>query len=534
MDTQVMAVNTAQVQFTNGASCMQWLEALPLTNAQSAQSALTQQIALVCQAGIPPLDLLDTLEALREPVAYVQNEVARKYTAKPLPLEALEAALWTKTQALWQELINGYLLCRAAYVKGDPGLRNHGALIVMRCLRYLSSAMFDYCRVYRQTPAELWKKLHEQYGFAEQSGFALAAVAEGSGPQETVSNCTTAYCQALLIQLANPSALSGRQMDFLARWVEKWSGLVGLAPLPLPPSSIPPLAVDLAGSAGPAFAEGLAPLASLRYLDLDQLGRALRQLITLLKQGQTPAQIGLGEDARQPGCENLLMLLYIQWCRAGTGRSEQRNPSAEKAQVCLGMHAAHFYISGRAFRAPGSGPTRQEQNDMQMFGHVSERTQQALASAVSSAVESWLLLNQSGSGFMCMLREPDAQLRIGHNQLVAVRRGSDKIFYLGVVQWLRVEENTELYAGVRLFPGSARAVAVRPANFNPSVGIKGFERGLWLPALPPSTPATLILPAGWYQAGRVVEIHGDQKQNAKLVSLLEKGSDFDRCTVAPA
>lgn len=528
-----MALNTAQLQITNGASCKRWLESLPLTNAQSAQSALTQQIALVSQAEIAKVDLLDTLEALREPVAYVQSEIARKYTAKPLPLEALEAALWTKTQALWQELINGYLLCRDAHVKGDPGLRDHGALIVMRCLRYLSSAMFDYSRVYRQVPADLWKKLHQQYVFAEQSLYSLAVVADSSGPQETVANCTTAYCQALLIQLANPCALSGRQMEFLARWVEKWSGHVGLSPLPLPPSAIPALAVDLTGNAAPALAEALAPLASVRYLDLEQLGRTLRQLITLLKQGQTPAQLGLGEDARQPGCENLLMLLYIQWCRAGTGRSEPRNPSAEKAQVCLGMHAAHFYISGRAFRAPGSGPTRQEQNDMQMFGHVSERTQGALASAVSSAVESWQLVNQSGSGFMCMLREPGAQLRIGHNQLVAVRRGASKVFSLGVVQWLRVEENTELFAGVRLFPGSARAVALRPANFNPSAGIKSFERGLLLPEIPPSTPTTLILPAGWYQAGRVIEIHGDHKQDVKLVGLLEKGSDFERCTVAP-
>ena len=528
-----MALNTTQLQFANGPDCKQWLESLPLTNVQTAQSALTQQIALANQAGIAPADLLDALEALREPVTFVQIEIARKYTAKPLPLEPLTAAIWTKTQALWQELIKAYLLCRDAHVKGDPGLKDRSALIEMRCLRYLSSAMFEYCRIYRQVPSELWKKLHQQYLNAEQGGTALAVVADSSAPQDMASSCTTAYCQALLLQLANPCALSGRQMESLARWVEKWSGLVGLSPLPLPPSAIPALAVNLAGNAGPALAEALAPQANPRYLDLEQLGRALRQLITQLKQGQTPAQLGLGEDAHQPGCENLLMLLYVQWCRAGTGRSEPRIPTAEKALVCLGMHAAHFYVSGRAFRAPGSGPTRQEQNDMQMFGHVSDRTQQALATATSSAVESWQLVNQSSSGFMCMLREPDAQLRIGHNQLVAVRRGTGKSFNLGMVQWLRIEESSELFSGVRLFPGGARAVAVRPVNFNPAAGIKSFERGLVLPALPPSTPTTLILPAGWYQTGRAIQIHGDQKQDVKLMNLLEKGSDFERCTFAP-
>jgi len=530
---QPMPLNTAQLQFTDSAGCKRWIESLPLTNVQSAQQALTQQIALVRQAGIAPLELLRALEALREPVVYVQNELARKYTARALPLETTEAALWLRALGLWQELIDGYLVCRDAHVRGDPGLRNHGALIVLRCLRYTSYAMFEHYRIYRQVPAELWKKLHQLYVFAEQSGFARSVVTDTFNLEEADSSCAAAYCHALLAQMANPFALSGRQMDFLARWIEKWSGQVGLASQPLPPSSIPALAIDLAGSTGPVFAEGLEPLTSLRYLDLEPIGRTLRQTITLLKQGQTPAQLGLGEDARQPGCENLLMLLYIQWCRAGTGRGEQRDPLEEKAQVCLGMHAAHFYISGRAFRTPGSSLSRQEEHDMQLFGHISERTERALATNQSSAVESWQLMNQSNSGFMCMLREPDAQMRIGHNQLVAVRRGTSKLFYLGLVQWLRVEANNDLFVGVRLFPGIARAVAMRPANFNAPSGIKGYERALLLPEIAaPSTPATLVLPTGWYQAGRFVELHGDQKQVAKLVSLLEKGSDFDRCSVS--
>jgi hypothetical protein len=42
----------------------------------------------------------------------------------------------------------------------------------------------------------------------------------------------------------------------------------------------------------------------------------------------------------------------------------------------------------------------------------------------------------------------------------------------------------------------------------------------------------LILPTGWYQPGRFVDVYGEQKQVAKFVNLIEKGSDFERCTVA--
>src|SRR5690606_24395920 len=162
-------------------------------------------------------------------------------------------------------------------------------------------------------------------------------------------------------QLANPYALSVRQMSFVTRWLERCATLVGLRTQPLPAGPIPSLAVDLAGSSGVTFGAHLAPQPSLRYLDLEQLSKTLRQTINLLKQGQTPGQLGLGEDARQPGCENLLMLLYVQWCRAGTSRVEERTNQDRPAQVCFGLAAAHLHVGGgRDFRQPGELTAREK------------------------------------------------------------------------------------------------------------------------------------------------------------------------------
>jgi len=94
-----------------------------------------------------------------------------------------------------------------------------------------------------------------------------------------------------------------------------------------------------------------------------------------------------------------------------------------------------------------------------------------------------------------------------------------------------MEEGGELCCGVRLFPGMPQSIAVRPSNFAPTTNGR-YERALLLPEVPaPATPATLILPAGWFNSGRFVEIFSDRKQVAKLLNLLEKGSDFDRGTI---
>ena len=38
--------------------------------------------------------------------------------------------------------------------------------------------------------------------------------------------------------------------------------------------------------------------------------------VALLRKGESPARLGLGEDCAQPSCEQLLVFLYRQWCQA--------------------------------------------------------------------------------------------------------------------------------------------------------------------------------------------------------------------------
>jgi cyclic-di-GMP-binding protein len=528
MTAQPLASSSTRLQFADSVGCKRWIDQLTLTNVQLTQHVLTTQLAALSAANLAPLERLKILETLREPVQFVQGESAKRYAGRPLPLEAGETAVWDNAHALWQEMSRNYQHCLKAYREGDLAIAPHAALVTMRCLRLLGAMLLDHYGIYRQPPGTLWRALHELYAFAESHGFARIRVQDHFAKRDPDSSCVESYAQVLLAHLANPFALSVRQMSFVTRWLERWATLVGLATQPVPTGPIPALAVDLTGSVGATFGAGMEPQPHLRYLDLEQLSKTLRQTINLLKQGQTPGQLGLGEDARQPGCENLLMLLYVQWCRAGTARAEERASKEEPAQVCFGLAAAHLYVGGRTFRQPGELTAREKQ-DMDMYGYIT-RTENEVGGE-GDGLEQWQILNQSASGFMCIQRRPNGSGRVGHNQLMAVRRAGGRSFYLGMVQWLRMEDGGEIYCGVRLFPGTPQAISVRPSNFAPT-GSGRYERALLLPEVPaPATPATLILPAGWFQSGRFVEVFSDRKQVAKLLNLLEKGNDFDRGTI---
>ena len=524
------ANSTPPLQFTDSTTCRGWIGQLPLTNVQHAQQVMTAQLQALAGLPIPAHERLKILELLKQPIAFIQSESAKRYAGKPVPLAPQETTAWTHTMALWQQISRNYEQCLRAYRDGDLAIAPYAALVTMRCLRVIGHMMFDHYRTYARTPGTLWRELHELYSFAEQHGFARIRIQDSFSRHDPDSSCTETYVLALLAHLANPYLLSARQLIFVERWLEKWSSLVGLSSqLPLP-SPIPLLAVDLARPEGVLLAQELEPQPSMRYLDLEPLSKTLRQTINLLKQGQLPVHLGLGDDAKQPGCENLLMLLYVHWCRASAPRTEDLQLADEAVEVCFGIAAAHRHIGGREFRQPGELNSREKQ-DMDTFGFI-VHTGHAKSNGSIAGLESWQLLNHSASGFMCILRQPDATGRIGHNQLIAVRRHGSKDFHVGMIQWLRMDDGADLRCGIRLFPGVPRAIAVRPSSPSPA-GPSHYECALLLPEIPvPATPATLILPPGWFQNGRFIEMHSDRKQIAKLLNLLEKGSDFDRGSVA--
>jgi len=527
--TQSLTPSTAALQFRDSSSCARWIAALPVTNVQLAQQMLSEQLTALAATEIAALERLKILEALKESVMFAQAEMAKRYIGKPLPLDQGDAQAWSNVVNLWRVLGTNYRQCVDAYRGGDLPIAPYAALATLRCLRTAAFGLFEHYQIYREPDTTAWRALHEIFAFAEEHGISRVRVQDVFTKRDADASCTDAYVQGLMANLANPYSLSVRQMAFLRRWLEKWASLINLSSLPLPVAQIPALAVDFARDVAPSLAAEVTPAASVRYLDLEQLAKTLRQTINLLKQGQTPGQLGLGEDARQPGCENLIMLLYLQWCRSGTLRTEQRSDVTDPVEVCFGIADAHKLLGGEDAPAPPQEINARDKWELDNLGFSMRMSTTAKQAAVKKS-EIWQVLNQSASGFMCMLRDPNGVLRMTHNQLLGVSRAIDNV-RLGTVQWIRVDTRNETTCGVRLFPGVPRPVKVRPANFN---AVKGqeYELAFMTQAVNmPVAPASLILPAGWYQNGRLFEIQGEDKRVAKLVGLIEHGADFDRCAI---
>jgi hypothetical protein len=272
--------------------------------------------------------------------------------------------------------------------------------------------------------------------------------------------------------------------------------------------------------------KGSAP-ASARYLAVDDLAKNLLKRIVLLEQGRPPAELGLGTDCIQPGCETLLKLLYQQWCKPGSGAVKPRRQIENTVQVCIGIPAIHYFTSGKPFKQPGAPQlSRQEEEELATFGHLSKQRAEVRASQMGYALESWKTKNDGPDGFGLVRAREGGGSRVQLHQLIGTCPAGGKTFLLCVVQWLTLKQNGELHLGVRTLPGNPEPVAVRPVG----VGVPpAYVQAFLLPDVPDQKiEPSLILPGGWFQTGRIIEVFTSEPQRLKLTRLMEKGSDYEQ------
>ena len=517
----------AAPEFTDPATAKAWLEHVPLANVATAQQQLLTQLEEFNRFAAKGVTRLAVLETLREAVNFVQIEHARRFTNRALPMAEAESAAFAGTLELWEQTRLGYLRCLEAVSAGEIGMADQGALVCQRLLAYSGLKMFHHYRAYRQVPASDWQSLNQVYAEAERLGVAETMVKDYLNRDVQDASPRIQYMRASLIGMANPNEMSQRQLTFTAYLLERWAEKAEVVAEAPDEGDLPPMVVDIAGDSFPE--RGKSDAKDPRYLDLTRLAKSLRNRIGLLRKGESPAKLALGEDCVQPSCEQLLVFLYRQWCQARPARGSERKRVSDVAQGCTDMAAVHYYISGRVFKQPGEQHelTQEQRDQIATFGRVSTRDEDDYSVVHGFLLEHWQLEDESSQGLKMVRRAGNPGKRYLNGQLVGVKPADSKNFFLGQVRWLMQNDAGDLYCGVRLLPGLPAATAVRPTGLN--VQDAKYVQALSLTGVPAlNAPPSLVIPAGWFKPKRVVDVFVESPVRVRLTELLERGSDYER------
>src|SRR5438874_1853681 len=500
---------SAAPEFTDGATCKAWLEHVPLANVAAAQGELLSQLEEFNQFPTTAAQRLAVLEALREAVNFVQIEQAKRFANRALPMSEAENSAFDTTIGLWAQMSIGYQRCLDGALNRDSGMRAQAALVCTRLLSYIGLRMFHYYRAYKQVPTEDWRALHETYAASEKLDVAEDAVKDFLNRDIQDTSPRIAYARGVLMGLCNANELAQRQLTFVAYLLERWAAKLEVETKPVDEGEgVPPLVADLASDT--CAERGETGAKEPRYLDTRKLGKSLRNRVALLRKGESPAKLALGEDCVQPACEQLLVHLYRHWCVGKASRALERRAASGKAEVCSELAAVHHYISGRVFRPPGEQAdfTEKQRQEIATFGRVSTREEDEYSGQQGFLIERWSIIDESAQGLRLVRRAADSGKRVAHGQLLGVRPADGRQFMLAQVRWVMGAENGDLHAGVKLLPGVPSPLAARSTGLN--VEAESWVPALGLTAVPAlNAPASLILGPGWYKPKRVIELHAE-------------------------
>ena len=514
----------ASLAFADADGCAGWLRALPLNNIPRHYDAILGQLRRLSETELAPRERARIAELMREPVMFLHTELARRYAGKPQPVAVREREAFDQALSLWQALWAQYSACLKPLLEGDPELQGVKAKVLQRGL-WVGKQLVLVHGLARQVPAgPIWQELHAYYRLAEILECSVSAVNDELMPNAIGVSCYSTYCHALLLELADPCALSVRQIELTDRWLAMWARKV-FPYAQQRETEGPFLAIDLDAAAGASLAQigPRHPGEGARFGYPAKLATSVRGRLKRLAGGANPAELQLGHDVSAEACTALLTHLDSHWYAPPSTPSA--NDAATKLELCVGgLGAAYFRVSGRTF------------NSQDLLGRLSYQGTQHLATLGAltdydrnkeEAEKAWAWERWQGryDWTNANLRRVGAgQHRWYLDQLVVVR--DEERVRCGCVTRVAFDASGELAASLRLWPGSPATIAVRTLT---TVLVEETPFPAAILGATPDEKACLVVPPRTFAAGRMLRSLGvTPERRFKLTRLIQRGADFER------
>lgn len=509
---------------------LDFLSALPLANPAEAEQGLLQFLDRLLANPLAVGDMLPLLERARAPVNFVEEESARRYCNKPLPLSDAEEAGFLRVVSIWRRMEQAYALC-ARLQASDSHHPQSLAVLLQRCLFYAGRVIHEHYRARRELPPGVWLALHGYYATAEKSGVAMTPVEDALENSRQSTHCSAAYVTLLLLDMASPYRHSVRHLNLIRRWAGMWAPLVSVHAL-ADDEEVPPCLVELTKDAPlhpMGRSESLGPDA--RSIDTTRLGLQIDHLLGQLHQRIKPSQLGLGEETGSQ-VQELLARLSKPWTQSAAPRKFRRFAATGGARLATGFEAMHYHVGKKPFTQPSHAQAYSRDAFDTLFtfrDRVDPARDLSSKPHQDFPADEWSVINHSANGFR--LSRSRAGQRIAHAQLLALMPHDGERFLLCRTRWLMQEADGRLAIGADLLPGMPTALGVRLAGTG-----ERYVPAFLLPPVPATKePASLVVPPGMYMAQRLIEIFaGTENRQLRLLQVIERGTDYERISYEPA
>ena len=500
------------------ASLARWLGTLGREAPETAAAELDEALEHLGDAGLAPATTVPLLEGLR---AALPDHVARLakagYADRPLPLAPAERSILAAAQGLFAKLSDLYWLCLQQFERepASEARSQNLAACLQRCVHALVSRMIEDYRARQVIEPAVWFALHNMLDKAQALGVDKVTLPDPLNPNGT-SAISNTYGRAVLLASAQAGAMTPRNLDATL-------ALTGL---------LEPF-IDCSWQAAEQAAESrvestgrfriLRAAGATHMLNNTRLAGALLACSQKLSAGEAVASLDVLPLSRSE-IGGLLARLHRVWCGTDEIRSEVRARSEDSATVAAGFYAIYRLVTGAEMVVPyefhvyatgarpgDGGPQRRAEF------------------AASGDLAPWRILDRSGEGLRAARAIEGGRLSKGFLMGVRVTAsGRRDQISLGEVRWVQEEAASSapsISAGIKLLPGEVVAVVMR--------GQGGRDGGQFQEVTPvflleQAAAPKLIVPSGWWQEDRVVDLwRNNAITRLRMGELMIRGTDFE-------
>lgn len=430
-----------------------WVAALPRANAQATEQELARALDGLLAQRLDGSQRLGALEELRAAVLEAVALLERQFSANALPLPPDKARAAAVAETFHLLLAHGYRKAAAelcAPAGAVPFLRGGGVLqALQRAAWHYSRALALAWRVYRAPGAGAWQGLHRVHRFAASIKLDRKPVEDRAAGGNIDLN--TVYVQTLLMAAINPYAFGQGEQDTLWPITRGFAGRCGLSDR-APDGLAPVVPEDADRGPGPGAGDESHSL----WLDLRAFADDVERALGRVRDGQSELMPGIGPGVR---VGNDLLLRLRRAFGQIAARGLVRLPAGHSLDTVLGLSGLHYFLAGQ--RDFDTFMRQSAQGTVHVIAGAAW-TQGGLGMAKVTRYTG-KVLDQSLGGYR-MTWENAEQVRARVGELVGLSFGEDaeeQDWMVGVMRWLRYEDNGGLSAGVELLARRASPVALR-------------------------------------------------------------------------
>lgn len=462
---------------TNLKTVSRWVQELPAGDIYSAQEKVVQNLIQFNHSDKGyTKDRLQVLMHLDEETREMQASLCLQYLRNARMSKAIESRLWIAIHAFFWETTRSYHAFLMDFVANPGGSKIQASipLITARAIRGFADIIkWRYFR-YEKMDEKLWLRLHNLYRIAEFDNFVNTPVTvyRGDGRPHSAGE---EYGQAMLLAPFGSGNLLPREIEMIDQWLDNWSSDIRIDPIFDPERHT--FFVDVSKGHGVKRCRNQASEPNLRFISTQQLLARIEGIRESLKNGASPASLGLTEDFRLPEGYTLLNQVESEWSPLDQRdrRRSPRLPQSGRWKVLHGLSSICFEISKGENHPLGQPQLSPEEIlDIKLYGFVTERTkarrvEMARETIQQNKQELWDQHDSSATGVGFRIGQLDSPwAKVG--KLVAAAPVENNQWVLGVVSRLARHDTGSRLVGLRLLPAKFTPVTLKPDVATPELG----------------------------------------------------------------